>query len=67
MRFASLPNLTGHPAINFPVGHTDDSNLPIPGQLIAAHYDEALLLRLAHFAETQVTKARPEVFHNIVM
>jgi aspartyl-tRNA(Asn)/glutamyl-tRNA(Gln) amidotransferase subunit A len=43
-------NLTGLPALSFPLG-LSRSGLPIGGQLIAAPFGEALLLRIAAFLE----------------
>lgn len=45
--FTAPFNLTGHPAISLPCGFTR-SGLPIGMQLVARHWDEPLLLRLAH-------------------
>jgi Asp-tRNA(Asn)/Glu-tRNA(Gln) amidotransferase A subunit family amidase len=33
MRFAAVPNLSGHPAITFPFGY-DNNNLPIAGRCL---------------------------------
>jgi Asp-tRNA(Asn)/Glu-tRNA(Gln) amidotransferase A subunit family amidase len=53
MRFATAPNLTGLPAISFPVGYTQ-KGLPIGLQVIGRAWDEANLLRMALAAEQVV-------------
>lgn len=57
MKFIFLPNLLGFPAVSVPVGY-DAAGLPIGLQLIGGHYDEALLLRLAHAVERSAGHAR---------
>jgi amidase len=47
LRFTSLFNFGGNPAINFPAGFSS-SGLPIGMQLAGRHLEEALLLRAAH-------------------
>eukprot|EP00290_Baffinella_frigidus_P043945 CAMPEP_0180285496 /NCGR_PEP_ID=MMETSP0988-20121125/11945_1 /TAXON_ID=697907 /ORGANISM="non described non described, Strain CCMP2293" /LENGTH=639 /DNA_ID=CAMNT_0022258909 /DNA_START=51 /DNA_END=1970 /DNA_ORIENTATION=+ len=46
-RFSTLANFVGLPAISVPAGKAADSALPVGFQLIAPHYQEALLLRAA--------------------
>ncbi|MGP4102845.1 amidase [Nonomuraea sp. KM90] len=48
--FTGLFNITGHPAISLPLGHSDDG-LPIGVQLIAAHGREDLLFQIAAYLE----------------
>ncbi|KAG9288655.1 hypothetical protein G9A89_006756 [Geosiphon pyriformis] len=50
MRFVSLANFTGIPAISVPAGY-DAKGLPIGLQFIAKWYDEATLLRAAKVSE----------------
>jgi Asp-tRNA(Asn)/Glu-tRNA(Gln) amidotransferase A subunit family amidase len=59
MRFATPANLTGLPAISFPVGY-NSSGLPIGLQAIGRAWDEPTLLRLALAAEQWVHRRRPE-------
>ena len=65
MRFVTLANLTGHPAISFPAGYTK-TGLPIGMQVIGRPWDEATLLRLALAAEQWVERRRPAIFHNLL-
>ncbi|HEY3449926.1 MAG TPA: amidase [Myxococcales bacterium] len=61
MRFVVPGNLCGLPAISFPVGH-DDQGLPVAMQAMAAHWHEALLLRIARVAELQTERHAPARF-----
>jgi len=54
MRFSTLANFAGNPAIVFPVAQTDDGR-PLSVMLSAAWWNEHVLLRMAHAAE----KLRP--------
>lgn len=49
LRQARAPfNLTGHPAMSVPAGFTDDDPaLPLSFQLVAGHFDEAAIYRVA--------------------
>lgn len=58
MRYVFPGNLTGLPAITFPVGY-DGAGLPMSMQLMAAHWREALLLQMAQAAEAHVTRQAP--------
>ena len=60
MRFASIANLTGHPAIAFPAG-TTRAGLPIGMQVIGRPWEEHVLLRLARVAERVVERPVPRV------
>ncbi len=59
MRFAPGPNLTGHPAISFPIGYDDESGLPIGLQVIGRAWQEPLLLGIAHAMEGAVERRPP--------
>ena len=65
MRFAMPGNLTGHPAIAFPVGY-DKDGLPVGMQAMARPWEEHVLLRVAHAAEQVVTRHRPPTFYDIL-
>jgi Asp-tRNA(Asn)/Glu-tRNA(Gln) amidotransferase A subunit family amidase len=65
MRFVTLANLTGLPAISFPAGY-DAEGLPIGMQLIARPWREDVLLRFAHVAEGFVARARPATHHDLL-
>ncbi len=65
MRFAAPPNFTGFPAISFPAGY-DGSGLPIGFQAIARPWEEHVLLRLAHAAETCVARKKPHIHFSIL-
>ena len=61
MRFVFPANLTGLPAINFPVGY-DPAGLPIGMQAMGRRWDEVTLLRIAAVAERHLERRRPAVF-----
>jgi aspartyl-tRNA(Asn)/glutamyl-tRNA(Gln) amidotransferase subunit A len=65
MRFATAANLTGLPAISFPVGYTR-KGLPIGLQVIGKAWDEANLLRMALAAEQVVEHKAPQVQYRIL-
>ena len=65
MRFAMAGNLTGLPAIAFPVGY-DGRGLPTGMQAMARPWEEHLLLRVAFAAEQVVPRRRPPVFYEIL-
>jgi Asp-tRNA(Asn)/Glu-tRNA(Gln) amidotransferase A subunit family amidase len=61
MRYATLANLTGLPAISFPAGYTA-GGLPVGYQAMGRPWEEALLLRVAHVVEG-FTERRPPRWH----
>lgn len=61
MRFVTPANLTGSPAISFPVGYTPQG-LPIGMQAIGKPWDEATLLRLAYAAEQHLERKQPKIY-----
>ncbi len=65
MRFVVAPNLTGHPAISFPVGY-DASGLPIGMQAIGKPWAEHTLLRLAVAAERELERLAPAVHYRLL-
>lgn len=65
MRFATPANLTGLPAIAFPVGY-DSQGLPIGCQVIGRAWEEHTLLRLAHAAEQVVERRQPQVHYRLL-
>jgi Asp-tRNA(Asn)/Glu-tRNA(Gln) amidotransferase A subunit family amidase len=65
MRFVTAGNLTGLPAISFPVGYTT-KRLPIGMQAIGHAWQESLLLRLAVNAEQAVERKEPQVHYKIL-
>ena len=65
MRFATPANLTGFPAISFPVGY-NEANLPLGMQAIGRAWQEATLLRLALAAERVVDRRSPEIHYRIL-
>lgn len=64
MRFVFPSNLTGHPAISFPAGHTA-SGAPVGLQAIGRFWDEALLLRIAAAAEAHLDRHPPTIHHRL--
>jgi Asp-tRNA(Asn)/Glu-tRNA(Gln) amidotransferase A subunit family amidase len=65
MRFAMPGNLTGLPAIAFPVGY-DSRGLPTGMQAMGRPWEEHLLLRIAFAAEQVVPRRRAPVFYEIL-
>ena len=65
MRFTTAANMTGLPAISFPVGYTK-KGLPIGLQVIGRAWDEANLLRMALAAEQVVERKAPQVYYQIL-
>ncbi len=65
MRFATAANLTGLPAITFPVGYTQ-KGLPIGLQVMGKAWDESTLLRMALAAEQVVERKAPQVYFKIL-
>jgi Asp-tRNA(Asn)/Glu-tRNA(Gln) amidotransferase A subunit family amidase len=65
MRFATPANLTGLPAISFPVAY-NDSKLPLGMQAIGRAWQEPTLLRLALASERVLDRKSPEVFFRIL-
>jgi Asp-tRNA(Asn)/Glu-tRNA(Gln) amidotransferase A subunit family amidase len=65
MRFATAANMTGLPAISFPVGYTQ-SGLPIGMQAMGRAWEEHLLLRLAVNAEQAIERKEPQVHYKIL-
>ncbi len=65
MRFATAANLTGLPAITFPVGYTQ-KGLPIGLQVMGKAWDEATLLRMALAAEQVIERKAPQVHFKIL-
>jgi len=65
MRYATTANMTGHPAISFPVGYTQ-KGLPIGMQAIGRPWDESTLLRMALAAEQVVERKVPQVYYKLL-
>jgi len=65
MRFATASNMTGHPAISFPVGYTQ-KGLPVGMQAIGRPWDEVTLFRMALAAEQVVERKEPKIHFNIL-
>jgi Asp-tRNA(Asn)/Glu-tRNA(Gln) amidotransferase A subunit family amidase len=65
MRFVTVANMTGLPAISYPAGYTRDG-LPIGMQAIGKAWDEATLLRMALAAEGLVKRRSPELYFRIL-
>jgi Asp-tRNA(Asn)/Glu-tRNA(Gln) amidotransferase A subunit family amidase len=65
MRFATPANLTGLPAISFPVGY-NEAGLPVGMQAIARAWQEPTLLRLALAAENAVTRRAPQWHYSLL-
>ncbi|MEM7336582.1 MAG: amidase [Chloroflexota bacterium] len=65
MRFVFVGNLTGIPAITFPVGY-DNQGLPIGMQLMANHWQEDILFTAARFAEQLVERKKPGLWVSLM-
>jgi Asp-tRNA(Asn)/Glu-tRNA(Gln) amidotransferase A subunit family amidase len=65
MRFSTLANLTGHPAISIPAGY-DAGGLPVGLQAIGRYWEEHTLLRLAHAAERTVERRVPRIHYRLL-
>jgi len=65
MRYVFSGNLTGLPAISFPVGY-DSKGLPIGMQAMGRAWNEHTLLRLANAAETATEKKKPQAYYSIL-
>ncbi len=60
MRFVTLANLIGFPALSVPCG-ADDDGLPVGLQLMGRPWEEALLFRLGRVVEAATTRPAPRV------
>ncbi len=65
MRFVTAANMTGLPAISFPVGYTTNG-LPIGMQAMGRAWEESLLLRLAVNAEQAIERKEPQVHYKVL-
>jgi len=65
MRYAPVFNMTGHPAISFPVAYSDEG-LPVGMQAVSRHWDEVTLFRLALAAEQHLQRRKPQIFFDIL-
>ncbi len=63
MHYVIPGNFCGLPAISFPAGY-DPQGLPVGLQAIGRHWEEQLLLRIAHTAELSTECRRPDVCYN---
>jgi Asp-tRNA(Asn)/Glu-tRNA(Gln) amidotransferase A subunit family amidase len=65
MRFVTAANMTGLPAVSFPVGYTT-KGLPIGMQAIGHAWEESMLLRLALNAEKVVERMKPQMHYMVL-
>jgi Asp-tRNA(Asn)/Glu-tRNA(Gln) amidotransferase A subunit family amidase len=65
LRFVTAANMTGLPAISFPVGYTKNG-LPIGMQAMGRAWQEHLLLRLAVNAEQALERKEPKVHYRFL-
>lgn len=62
MKFIFLCNLLGNPGMSVPIAYDADTSLPIALHLMASHWQEATLLRLANVLQARVQRKRPGIF-----
>ncbi len=65
MRYVYPGNLTGLPAISFPVGY-DDHGMPIAMQAMGRYWEEHLLLRVAYNAEIRFQRQLPQLYFDLL-
>jgi Asp-tRNA(Asn)/Glu-tRNA(Gln) amidotransferase A subunit family amidase len=65
MQYIHPWNLTGHPAITFPVGY-DESGLPVGMQVVGPGWSEALLLRVARVGSEITERRAPRVTYRLL-
>jgi aspartyl-tRNA(Asn)/glutamyl-tRNA(Gln) amidotransferase subunit A len=65
MRYVNPANLTGLPAISFPIGY-DSRGLPIGMQAMGDHWQEHLLLRVAYNAEQVLERKTPDHYFPVL-
>lgn len=65
MRFVVPANLCGLPALSFPAGYAG-SGVPVGMQAIGPHWQEHLLLRLAHVVERKLKRRKPAMHFRIL-
>ncbi len=65
MRYVTIGNMTGCPALTLPVGYTP-GGLPIGLQLIGRPWEEHLLLRVARSLEAKIERQKPMVYHALL-
>lgn len=66
MKYIFLGNLLGLPGISVPVGYDDNTKLPVSMHLMGAHWEEAVLLRLANALETRhLQRKKPSAFFDL--
>ncbi|MCB1200285.1 MAG: hypothetical protein KDK41_06540, partial [Leptospiraceae bacterium] len=65
MRFAPLGNLSGVPAISFPVGY-DSQEKPIGMQAMSAWWNESQLFNISKVSEDFFTPQRPKLYSSLL-
>lgn len=65
MRFVTLANLTGYPAISFPAGYSSEG-MPINLQLMGRAWEEHVLLRAAFSAEQSRRRRVPRIHYQLL-
>jgi len=61
----ALGNLTGIPAMTFPIGY-DNNGLPISLQVMSGWWQEHVMLRVAKATEKLIDHRRPDVYYDIL-
>lgn len=65
IRFATLANLTGLPAIAYPIAY-DGDGLPISCQLMGSPWSESLLLRLSRIGARTLSRLKPRMHFDLL-
>jgi hypothetical protein len=64
MCFAFSGNLSGLPAISFPLGY-DENKMPAVMQAMRRHWGEHILLRIAYSVEQPMDRKKPDLYFSI--
>ena len=65
MRYTSVANFTGLPAISVPVGY-DSRGLPVGLQLLGKPWDEGRLLSIARLLEASSERRQPRIHYDVL-
>jgi Asp-tRNA(Asn)/Glu-tRNA(Gln) amidotransferase A subunit family amidase len=67
MKYVFLANLLGNPGIAIPIGHDAATTLPVSLHLMGQHWQDHVLLRVAHTLETLFAQRQvPAAHHDLL-